>query len=138
MKPTWEISVSGDDIIGSGNATWFGGPSDSMDNGETASGVDNTKLGVRGCALPIPTTSSTKDSPIPHLPYLTTLVLVQHGAKAVVVPLIDVGPALSTNHPIDLTPSTFKDLGGDIKAGLLPVKFRILDGAKYLPHNPIS
>jgi hypothetical protein len=129
---TWAVKVDGDDILVSGQASWFGGPSDSGDNGETASGVDNSRLGVTGCALPVPTCSATAGSPLPVLPYLQTKVLIQAGVKAVLVPLIDVVPAINLNRPIDLTPQTFKDLGGDIPTGLLPVKFRILGGALYI------
>jgi hypothetical protein len=133
---TWKPAATGD-IHVSGHASWFGGPNDADDDGETASGVDNSKMGVRGCALPMAKSNGEivaecVGSPIPNLPYKSTLVEITCGAKVVTVPLIDVGPALVEDRPIDLTPSTFQDLGGDLDAGILNVTFRIIGGAAYL------
>ena len=127
MSRTWKIQFQGD-ITGGGIATWFGGNDDPQDDGSTASGV-NTRdnPAIQGCALPIPTCAATAGSPLPILPYLKTMVeITADSGKKVTVPLIDVGPALSTNHAIDVTQQTFRDLGGDLSAGLLSVSYRIL------------
>lgn len=124
---TWKIQFEGD-ITGSGICTWFGGSDDPQDNGDTASGL-NTRddPSIRGCALPIPTCEATKGSPLPILPYLETMVEISaDNGKQVTVPLIDVGPALATNHAIDVTQQTFKDLGGNLSGGILSVSYRIL------------
>lgn len=124
---TWKCTYTGD-IIGYGIATWFGGDDDPQDDGSTASGL-STKGNptLQGCALPIPTCDATKGSPLPILPYLKTMVMITaDNGKCVTVPLIDVGPALSTNHAIDVTQQTFKDLGGDLSGGILSVQYRIL------------
>lgn len=128
---TWKLAFSGDIRI-TGIASCFGGPHDSGDDGETASGVDNTKYGVLGCALPIPTCPATAGSPLPRLPYKTTMVEVTaDNGRQITVPLIDVGPAMDENRPIDLTPATFVALGGDLEAGLMPVSIRIIGAATY-------
>jgi hypothetical protein len=136
----WSISVDGEDIVFGGLASWFGGPNDKDDNGQTASGVDNSKYGTRGCALPIPISNgevvvATSGTPLPALPYGIE-VTISNGDFTVTVPLIDVGPALDVgpDRPIDLTPWTFQaGLGQDLAHGLAPVHVRVLGGAKYLP-----
>jgi hypothetical protein len=133
---TWKPTATGD-IHVSGHASWFGGPNDPDDNGETASGVDNSKMGVMGCALPMAMSNGKpvagcKGSPLPNLPYKTTMVKVTCGDKSVTVPLIDVGPDLVEDRPIDLTPSTFLALGGDLAVGILNVDFTIIGAAQNL------
>lgn len=133
MNRSWKIQFSGD-ITGGGICTWFGGNDDPQDDGSTASGL-NTKNNptIRGCALPIPTCAATEGSPLPLLPYIKTMVqITADNGKQVTVPLIDVGPALDTNHAIDVTQQTFRDLGGDLSAGLLSVQYRILTAGVFL------
>lgn len=147
----WKAYVVGDIFVGSTDnpviATWFGGNNDPDDDGETASGI-NTKDNpdVMGCALPIPTCDTTKQSPLPILPYKDTLIEIwardystpdnttgfSYTIRTITVPLIDVGPALDTNHAIDLTIAAFQKLGGDIAKGRLEVAYCIKGAAKYL------
>lgn len=146
MNITWKPRAVGDILVGSIEspviATWFGGDDDDEDSGETASGIiTKGNPGCLGCALPVPTCPATHGSPLPRLPYLKTLVEVftfvpgdggQVIDKKITVPLIDVGPALDTNHAIDLTIAAFEALGGDLKQGTLKVWFRIVGGAAFL------
>jgi hypothetical protein len=148
---TWKPIVDGDDLlIGTFEApeiaSWFGGPSDSYDDGQTASGVDNTKMGIRGCSLPMYEDANGAkvpecvDSPLGPLPWKTMVVVNSitrgpggiHLGTQTTVPLIDIGPATYLNRPLDLCPQSFLDLGGNIKQGLLPVFLRVLGGARYL------
>jgi hypothetical protein len=154
---TWTPVIDGDDlVIGSFSnpvtASWFGGPDDSLDDGQSASGVDNTKMGVQGCSVPMYIDANggkvlgCLGSPLGPIPWQTPIIvnaIVRGAAGApivstqVTVPLIDVGPAvvyrgISLNRPLDLCPSTFLALGGDLKLGLIHVFFRIIGGAKYL------
>lgn len=132
----WTAEVDGDDIVvRNAKATWFGGASDPEDNGETASGVStkgNPK--ILGCALPMDgfkAVKSTKGSPIPRLPW-KMLVEVSHNGSTLSVPVIDIGPSKYTGHPLDLTVEAFRQLGGNLKQGVIIVDFRIKGGAKYL------
>lgn len=149
---TWKAIVDGDDIvIGSytnpATASWFGGPRDSMDNGQTASGVDNTKMGVRGCSLPMYKDANGAivpeclGSPLGPIPWETPIIvnaLIRGSASLPIVgnqetvPLIDVGPDYALNRPLDLCPQTFVDLGGNLDIGLIHVFLRIVGAAKYL------
>lgn len=133
MTPrTWKLNFDGDISI-SGIASWFGGDNDPDDDGQTASGVmTKGNPGVMGCALPIPTCAATAGSPLPKLPYLKTMVqITADNGKQITVPLIDCGPALDENRPLDLTVAAFEALGGNLTAGLLSVTFRIIGGAKF-------
>lgn len=154
---TWKPIVDGNDlVIGSFEnpvmASWFGGPRDSLDDGQSASGVDNTKMGVQGCSVPMYKTASggivpnCEGSPLGPIPWKTPIIvnaLVRGPWGAAIVgvqktiPLIDVGPAItykgqSLNRPLDLCPQTFLDLGGNLDNGLIHVFFRIMGAAKYL------
>ena len=118
---------------------------DKEDDGSTASGImnDGSNPQLLGCALPFYQSNgvlvpSCYGSPMPLLPFKTTLVQITQiivsptgntFGEQVTVPVIDDGPALKENRPIDLTPFTFTSLGGDLKQGLLPVMFRIIGGA---------
>jgi len=133
MNPrTWEMAFSGNLIV-SGMASWFGGGNDPDDNGETASGVmnDGRDPDLMGCALPLAFSNgklvpSCVGSPFPPLPYKSTMVKVTANGKTIIIPIIDCGPALHENRPIDLTQAAFKALGGDLEKGLLPVSFQVL------------
>lgn len=150
MKPiTWQPSATGDIVVPETIASWFGGPNDPDDNGETAGGVDNSKPGVMGCALPM-TLSNGKivngcfGSPLPNLPWRIMVQVWRADipptsvGRAITIPLIDVGPDLIEDRGIDLTPSAFLALGGDLKTGLLKVGYRIVEGAKYLHLTSIN
>jgi hypothetical protein len=131
MTPrTWKLNFSGDILI-VGTASWFGGDNDPDDDGQTASGlVTKGNPTLMGCALPIPTCAATAGSPLPKLPYLSTFVEVMANGKTITVPLIDVGPALDQNRPIDLTVAAFQALGGDLQVGLIPnCRIRIIGAA---------
>ena len=117
------------------DASWFGGPADADDNGETASGVADHVYGVMGCSLPMDGRgAATEGSPIPALPWkIQVRIYCRSTGKQVTVPLLDVGPSFGTDHAIDLTEAAFNALGISLDAGLTAVDFRILGGAQYLP-----
>lgn len=122
------------------DASWFGGPLDREDDGNTASGVEDHAFGVMGCSLPLDgTVRSTAGSPIPHLPWrdedgkrIMVRVYCHATGKQITVPLIDIGPSFGTGHAIDLTEAAFEALGLSLSQGLAGVDFRILCGARYL------
>lgn len=136
-------NVKADPVRGIVAGTWFGGSDDSQDNGETASGV-NTKNNpnVKGCSLPMSNagTQSTQGSPIPKMPYLTTMVHVFNPANGaeVYLPVIDDGPSKSATtdphevHAIDLTIAAFRELGGNVEEGIMAVEYRIVGGAAHI------
>jgi hypothetical protein len=134
---TWKPSLAGD-ILVAGTASWFGGANDPDDDGSTASGLSTKdNPGIMGCALPFAVSNGRAvpncfGSPIPSMPYKTTMVEVSAGGKTITIPVIDCGPALSENRPIDLTVAAFLALGGDLNEGLMLVSFRIVGGAKYV------
>lgn len=150
MNITWKPVVDGNDIIigdftNPVTASWFGGPSDSGDDGQTASGVPNHTIGVLGCAMPMRISNGKHvadcaDSPFENIPWQTMVTvssLIKGPSLPIVgsvltIPVIDVGPATHLNRPIDLTPFVFVRLGGDLKVGLLHCFIRIINGAKYL------
>jgi len=130
--------IVGNDIEASGViATWFGGPNDSQDNGETASGVSITQNpNILGCALPMDgfQFSKTNGSPIPKIPWKTIVKVTNQSNQSVeALPLIDLGPSkfASSHAAIDLTEAAFRALGGDPIAGTMKVNFVVVDGARY-------
>jgi hypothetical protein len=145
----WKLVVDGDDlIVENGIATWFGGDSDPQDDGTTASG-NNTKGHPKliACALPmrVDSVKNLRKSPLPHMPFgmLSRYRDNPHGAQINVVnratgkslqhvACIDIGPALYTQHPLDLTVAAFEALGVKRKVGTQKVDFRILGAARYL------
>jgi rare lipoprotein A (peptidoglycan hydrolase) len=128
---TWKVSYQGNLQI-TGIASWFGGGADPGDNGETASGIknDGSNPNLMGCALPLSwdgaEVASCQASPLGTLPWGTMVEVKADNGKIVTVPLIDVGPALDENRPIDLTVAAFKALGGDLTNGLISITFTIL------------
>lgn len=52
---------------------------------------------------------------------------------ALLLPVIDLGPALRTRHGIDLTVAAFKHFAGDLSRGVITVSYRLKRGALYLP-----
>ena len=83
-------------------------------------------------------------SPLPNLPWRIMVQVWRADipptsvGRAITIPLIDVGPDLIEDRGIDLTPSAFLALGGDLKTGLLKVGYRIVEGAKYLHLTSIN
>jgi len=121
--------------------TWFGGPNDDQDSGETASGI-NTRgnPNILGCSLPMDgfNNASTDGSPIPRLPW-KTIVQVKNLAngRTISVPLIDLGPSLdaASGAAIDLTEAAFRMLGGDVNRGHIDVDFVISGGVKFMDRS---
>ncbi len=133
----WHAVIDGQDILVRGAlASWFGGPNDPEDDGQTASGVSTrANPGIMGCALPVPLTPKTMGSPLPKLPWQTQVTVSTPGGLTLTVPLIDVGPALYTNHAIDLTTAAFIALGGHLNDGLISVDYRIPGAASLVMGN---
>ena len=136
--------IEGDDLVVRGvRATWFGGPHDPDDNGQTASGI-STRLHpeLLGCALPMNGFRLTRGSPLPDLPWMTTEVEIYRASngRRLTVPLIDLGPAAPphAHAAIDLTVAAFRALGGDPKAGDMEVCFRIPGAAHRLPADILA
>lgn len=151
--PGWSFSVvvHGDDLcVEKTTATWFGGASDPMDSGDTACGVSTKgNPDLLGCALPmnytgpdIATRKAVSGSPLPMLPWGLksngtekpggTQVIVTCQSRSRTLPLIDIGPARWTRNGIDLTQAAFVRFGGSLRAGVIPVSYRIIGGAKFL------
>src|SRR5262249_26037833 len=134
------MTVEGNDLwVRDVKASWFGGPDDSEDSGETASGV-NTRLhpDIVGCALPMNGfhLPSTDGSPIPKLPWNTYVRVTNlKSNKTLSVPVIDLGPSLTapSQAAIDLTETAFKQLGGKPAAGLMSVTYCIPGAAQFVP-----
>ena len=140
MNTEIPVSVEGNDVwVRNVRASWFGGPDDSEDSGETASGV-NTRHhpDILGCALPMAGFHhpATDGSPIPRLPWFTPVQVTNTSSgKQIQVPLIDLGPSLgaASHAAIDLTETAFVQLGGRPSAGIMPVTYAILGGARHMP-----
>ena len=117
------------------NASWFGGPADKEDDGNTASGTPDHVYGVMGCSLPVNgrNNAACDGSPIPRLPWRIMVRVYCHSTgKQIEVPLIDIGPSFGTDHAIDLTEAAFNALGLSLDTGLTGCDFRILGGSAYL------
>ena len=138
------VRVEGDDLVARDvRATWFGGASDPLDDGRTASGLSTRRdPEILGCALPMNGFRATRGSPLPNLPWCTTVVEVYcpSTGKRAAVPLIDLGPSAPplAHAAIDLTPAAFRALGGNRRVGRLTVDFRIPGGASHLPASLLS
>lgn len=130
--------TDGEDIvIEPGIVTAFGGASDTMDSGETASGVstkDNPSY--IGCALPMRRDSSPalRGSPIPKLPWKTPVIFTDDNGVSVNTTLIDEGPAKWTKHVGDLTVSAAQLFDKHATANNFErrLSIRIIGGAKYV------
>lgn len=138
------VEIEGDDlVVRDTTATWFGGNSDPLDDGSTASGVSTKdNLGVLGCALPVVKRDAkgklfepTCTSPLAfdkRIPWKTP-VEVTVGNRTITVPLIDNGPAQSAGDGIDLTIGAFTFFEKKLSAGVIKgVSYRILGAAKYM------
>lgn len=132
----WVAEIDGEDIvIRDATASWFGGDDDPQDNGETASGVlTKGHPELVGFSLPMdfgPKSPATEGAPLPRLPWKIP-VTVSLGAMSVTGPLIDLGPAKSAKHQVDLTQAAFKRFA-PLSQGLVHgVEVRIPNGAKYI------
>lgn len=137
----WTARIDGADIVvDDARATCFGGSGDSMDSGETASGISTAKNPMlRACALPMSYTGKNAalkkalgGSPIPKVPW-KTLVRVTSGKKTLDVIVIDLGPAKRTGNALDLTiaAARFFDPRATANSFEARVSYRILGGAQY-------
>ena len=136
----WHAQIDGQDIVVSlGRATCFGGGDDPQDNGLTASGLSTkTQPNIIGCALPMRDDhlDALRGSPLPRMPFITTLVDITFRATGQVVrgvPVIDLGPGKSTGNVIDLTTATARKHDPDASPTDFEaeVSIRILDAAKH-------
>lgn len=134
-----KVRVDGADlVIEPGIVTAFGGAHDTMDSGQTASGLstkDNPSF--LGCALPMrrDTSPQLRGSPIPKLPWKTTVLFIDPATgNKVATKLIDEGPAKWTKHIGDLTEAAAKLFDQDADANNFEkvLSIRILDGARFL------
>jgi hypothetical protein len=144
-RTDFAVNIEGDDlVVRNVVCTWFGGPNDPQDSGETASGV-NTKENpnILGCSLPMDGFhhSTTDGSPLPRLPW-NTFVKVRNlaNSREISVPLIDLGPSLfaPSGAAIDLTESAFRLIGGNTDRGKIQVDFVIPGAAQYRHTHAMS
>ena len=144
---------SGDDLLVPRTAaTWFGGDNDPGDNGETASGVPTKgHPALLGCALPLAGygLASLRGTPLPMMAFglhhdgtpnhdgawveVSLLSTLSSQPSTLLLPVIDLGPALRTRHGIDLTVAAFKHFAGNLSQGVITVSYRLKRGALYLP-----
>ena len=130
--------IDGDDIvIDPGIVTAFGGAHDTMDSGDTASGIstkDNPSF--IGCALPMNRdTIALRGSPIPKLPWKTAVIFTDPKTNvSVATKLIDEGPAGWTKHIGDMTEAAAKlfDPHADANNFEKRLTIRIVGGAHYV------
>lgn len=139
----WTAYADGADIVViNARATCFGGSDDPQDSGETASGISTKgNPNLSACSLPMrydgkkpALIKALGGSPIPKLPYKTTLVEVKSNGKTIIVPVIDCGPAKYTGNAIDLTIAAarkFRSLAS-AKNFEMTCDFRIFGAVKYL------
>lgn len=149
------VFSDGIDLYVEGTATAFGGDSDKLDNGETASGF-NTKgnAGLIAVALPMSNNSLfdkkhgyvLKGSPIPKMPFGLFASGKRNPKGAFVdvtfpgditvrdVPVIDLGPANWTGDCLDCSVALAKKYKGSATANNFSttIRYRIHGGAKYL------
>jgi hypothetical protein len=125
-------------------ATWFGGPDDLDDNGETASGFSTYfHPEILGCALPIPSRGVCIGSPLPQVPWnMPVQVTRLDTGETITCKLIDRGPGLTNPQraTIDLTPGAFRALGVELdywkpREGVLPVSWRVSLAATPQPRR---
>jgi hypothetical protein len=139
MWPWINAKIDGEDILITGAVvTAFGGDSDKMDSGETASGFstkDNPSF--LGCALPMRRDSNPqlRGSPIPKLPWKTIVEFSDPvTGKTVVTKLIDEGPAKWTKHGGDMSVAAAKEFDPNATSNNFEkvLNIRIVGGAKYV------
>jgi hypothetical protein len=152
MKPTWNYTVEGQDlVIRNIIATCFGGQYDKGDDGQTESGVinDGSNPALMGVALPIRSVEgATRNSPLAfmgkHIPWGTPVKVWRESEgedSAVECQLIDNGPNTLRypTHALDLTPCAAMHF--DHFASLSRIanefeedgmSFRVVGGAKWI------
>lgn len=156
----WGCFIDGPDlVIQHASATAFGGDSDPMDNGTTASGF-NTKgrPGLVACSLPMQN-DTLKDkvhgyvlrgSPVPRMPFglnpdglgnkdgaRVNVTFLSTGKTISLIPVIDIGPAKWAGDQIDLTVGLAKLHFAKASSNNFQatVEVRILDACRYLPKD---
>ena len=157
----WFAEIDGKDIVvRDAKTTAFGGGDDPQDSGETASGV-RTKgnPGLEGCSLPMRydglnerLRAALGGSPIPRMPFGllpngqinprgTRVRVTQSGTNASIeVPVIDVGPARRTGHPLDLSVAAARKFDPNATARNFSMRldFRILGGAQFVSATEVT
>lgn len=154
----WTVEVFGDDlVIRDVKATCFGGSSDRMDNGMTASGFPTKGHDeFVGCSLPMrhPNVKGLRNSPIPLMPYgvFTTgednpsgahcEITYKNGDKHT-MPVIDLGPDIGRfpENALDLTVGAARLENKHATANNFSTivrQVKIIGGAKYLPKENVA
>lgn len=140
--PGWEhihARIDDGDILITGAAvTCFGGASDAMDSGETASGISTkTHPNILACALPMRRDKSPhlRGSPIPKLPWQTAVQFIDPETDIkVMTVLLDEGPAKWTKHAGDLSIAAARVFDPRATANNFSavLTIRIIGGAKFV------
>lgn len=152
----FNVSVDGQDLLMRNvGATAFGGDSDPLDNGETASGYRTRgHPDLMAVSLPMAYAGSQRalrealgGSPIPRMPFGLkangeknpggTFVIVTDRATGAIsepLPVIDIGPARWTKDALDMTVAAAKKINPRATANNFSarVDVRILGAAKYV------
>lgn len=152
----FDVTVEGEDLWVRGvKATCFGGDSDAMDSGATASGFSTKGHGgFKGVALPLrytghngPTREALGESPIPTMPFGVYpngndreegahVELFHNGQSCGIHPCIDLGPNLKRfpKNAIDLTIALARVIDPNATANNFEsvVDYRIIGAAKYI------
>lgn len=147
----WFAQVDGADIVVRGAiATAFGGDSDRMDSGETASGY-NTKghPNLIAVSLPmnVPGIKELRGSPIPRMPFgihpdgsdnpdgaHVDVTFMDSGITVRNVPVCDLGPAKATGHALDCSVALARhaDPRATANSFTARVDYKIAGAAKYV------
>jgi hypothetical protein len=156
----WTAEIIGNDIVvQNAKTTAFGGANDKGDNGQTACGFPTKgHPDLLGCALPLdgyahtPREHAALDgTPLPHMDFGLTSKGADRPAGAhvevtdlksgvqIVVPVIDLGPAKGTGHPLDLTEAAARRFKSNATSNnfSMVLQFRLIDGALALPPGSI-
>jgi hypothetical protein len=157
----WFATIQGDDlVVVDAKSTCFGGGDDPQDSGETASGVRTKgKDSLQGCALPMRYSGASEKlraalggSPIPKMPFglkrngqddpngAHVEVTDRATGKKITVPVIDLGPAKKTGHPLDLTIASAKEFNPSATARNFSMRldFRIIGGKRFVDPAEIT
>jgi hypothetical protein len=146
---TWDhikAYTEGNDIVLENiKVTAFGGASDNMDDGQTASGINTAKSpDILGCALPLRRDSLhsksrgyiLRGSPVPfNIPWQTLVKFTDlKTGKTVTTALIDIGPAKWTRNGGDMTVAAARQIVAGATAnnfGPRRMNARIIGGAAF-------
>lgn len=157
----WFAKIEGEDIVVLGaKSTAFGGDDDPQDSGETASGVATKgNPGLEGCSLPMRYSGQNENlraalggSPIPKMPFgllpngntnpagIRVRVTDPATGTSIEVPVIDVGPAKKTGHPLDLTVASARKFlpGASARNFSQTLDFRILKAARFADRPAVA